>query len=121
MPTTYRLRLSIAMLSTTECERALEAIRLQWQSPSFIQRQFCGELVALLSLQHEAAIDTGESPDWFIERIAAAIWHGIGRFTRLSFDLAPHEAPDGKLYVLDESHYRTVMQKFRLGSPTLRH
>ncbi|WP_028452734.1 hypothetical protein [Chitinilyticum aquatile] len=118
MASTYRLQLGVAMLSPGEAELALEAIRLSWSRPSRVHRQLSGDMIALLTVQHEDFLRVDESADWFIERIAASIWQALGRFACISIDIAPHEAPDGKLYILDEPSYRAVMQKFRF-TPTL--
>ncbi|WP_028454304.1 hypothetical protein [Chitinilyticum litopenaei] len=120
MASTYRLQLGIAMLSPQEAEQVLHALRQLWQSPCWVSKQLHGEQIALLTIRHEAALKPGESPDWFIDRLAAGLWRAIGRYARISVDLAPHEAPDGKLYILDEHHYREILKDFRFSPSTAR-
>jgi len=116
MSTTYRLQLSIAPISPAEAERSLLAIKRAWCMPSWVRRQTLAEQVILLEVRHEAELKPNESPDWFVERIGAAIWQETGRYVRISVDIAPHEAPDGRIYVLDEPAYWRIMQSFRLSS-----
>jgi hypothetical protein len=116
MSTSYRLQLGISPISPFEAEHILAALRRVWCMPSWVKRLPLGDGVLLLEIRHEAALKPGESPDWFIERIAAALWQETGRFVRIAIDIAPHEAPDGKIYVLDEAAYWRIMQSFRLSS-----
>jgi hypothetical protein len=116
MSTTYRLQLSIAPISPAEAERTLQAIKRAWCMPSWVRRQTLADQVLLLEVRHEAELKSGESADWFVERIGAAIWQETGRYVRISVDIAPHEAPDGRIYVLDEPAYWRIMQSFRLSS-----
>lgn len=117
MSTTYRLQLGVSPISPAEAERTLLAIKRAWCMPSWVRQQMLGGQVLLLEVRHEAELKPGESADWFVERLAAAIWQETGRFVRISVDIAPHEAPDGRIYILDEPAYWRIMQSFRLSSP----
>lgn len=117
MSTTYRLQLSIAPISPAEAERTILAIKRAWRMPSWIRQKSLAGQVVLLEVRHEAELKPGESTDWFVERIAAAIWLETGRYVRISVDIAPHEAPDGRIFILDEPAYWRIMQSFRLSSP----
>lgn len=120
MATTYRLQLGVAMLSPEETELVLASVGRCWQRPCFVNKQTNGGVVTLLSMHHEEYLKPDESPDWFIERLAASIWSALGRYTRISMDIAPHEAPDGKLYIFDEDAYRSIMHRFRFSHPVQR-
>ncbi len=113
MATTYRIQISISPLSASEADRVLAAVRAAWISPSCVHRQAIDE-AWLLVLRHESELRSGESPDWFAERLAATIWQAIGRYVRIAFDLAPHEAPDGRVTVFDEDAYWRILRSFRL-------
>ena len=117
MSTTYRLQLSVAPISPSEADRALQAIKRAWCRPSWVRRQTLGEQVLLLEVRHEAELKSDESAEWFAERIGAAIWQETGRFVRISVEITTHEAADGPIYVLDEAAYWRIMQSFRLSSP----
>ena len=82
MSTTYRLQLSIAPISPAEAERTLLAIKRAWCRPSWVRRQALADQVILLEVRHEAELKQGESSDWFVERIGAAIWQETLDFYR---------------------------------------
>lgn len=76
-----------------------------------------GDGAFLLEVRHEAALKPGESADWFVERLAAALWQDIGRYVRVVIDIAPHEAPDGRVFILEEAAYWRILESFRLSHP----
>lgn len=114
MATTYRIQISISPLSATEADRVLAAVRSAWMSPSFVHRQPIDN-AWLLVVRHESGLRQNESLDWFAERLAAAIWQSLGRYVRIAFDLAPHEAPDGRVTVFDEDAYWRILRSFRMA------
>ena len=116
MSSSYRLQIGLSPLTPAEAELALGALRRVWCMPSWVRKQKLAGEVYLLEIRHEAALKPGESADWFVERIAAALWQDIGRFVRIAIDIAPHEAPDGRIFVLEEEAYWRIMQSFRLSS-----
>jgi hypothetical protein len=118
MATTYRIQISISPLSVPEIDRVLAAVRACWLSPSCVHRQPIDE-AWLLVLRHETELRASETPEWFAERLVAMIWQSIGRYVRIAFDMAPHEAPDGRVTVFDEDAYWRILRSFRLA-PHLR-
>ena len=117
MSKTYRLQLSVSPVTCREADYTLGAIQRAWCTPSWANKQSLGHEILLLAVGHEAEIKLGESADWFVERIAAAIWQETGRFVRIAIDIAADEAADGQLIILDEAAYWRIMQSFRLSSP----
>ncbi|WP_410499262.1 hypothetical protein [Chitinibacter sp. S2-10] len=117
MASTYRLQIGLSPLAPQEADIALSTIRRVWCMPSWVRKQHIGDGVFLLEVRHEAALKPGESADWFVERLAAALWQEIGRFVRVVIDIAPHEAPDGRVFILEEASYWRIMESFRLSHP----
>lgn len=114
MATTYRLQISISPLSALEADKSLAAVRHAGLSPSWVKRQAIDDAF-LLILRHEAELRPNESPDWFAERMAASIWQALGRYTRIAIDLAPHEAPDGRITIFEEEAYWRILRSYRLA------
>ncbi|MDR3412682.1 MAG: hypothetical protein P4L87_17350 [Formivibrio sp.] len=114
--TVSQIELGISPLSTTEMEQALAALCRAWHQPAWINRQACGD-AWLLAIRHEAELRPGESPLWFSERIAAALWQAVGRYVRITLALSTQES-DIQL-TLNESDYQRILRDFRL-SPTVR-
>ncbi|WP_028449942.1 MULTISPECIES: hypothetical protein [Chitinibacter] len=115
MASSYRLQIGLSPLAPQEADIALGAIRRTWCMPSWVRKQPLADGVILLEVRHEAELKPGESADWFVERLAAALWQDIGRFVRIAIDIAPHEAPDGRIFVLEEESYWRIMRSFRLS------
>lgn len=107
------LELGISPLSTPEMEQALSAFRSAWQQPAWIHRQPCGD-AWLLAIRHEAELRPGESPVWFAERMAAALWLALGRYARITLEINTQE--DDTQLTLDESDYQRILRDFRLSS-----
>ncbi len=116
MSNSYRLHLGISPISAAEAERALQALQRAWCMPSWIRHTLIGTQVLLLEMGHEAPLKLDESPDWFAERISAAIWQETGRFVRISIEMTCQEATDGQIFIFDEADYWRIMQSFRLSS-----
>jgi hypothetical protein len=117
MSNSYRLQIGLSPLAQQEADVALATIRRVWCMPSWVGKQALGDGAFLLEVRHEAALKPGESADWFVERIAAALWQDIGRYVRVVIDIAPHEAPDGRVFILEEAAYWRILESFRLSHP----
>ncbi len=110
--TLCRIELGISPLSTSEMEQALTALRHAWHQPAWINRQPFGD-AWLLAIHHEAELRSGETPHWFAERIAAALWQAIGRYVRITLDISTQEG-ESQL-TLNEPDYRRILRDFRLS------
>lgn len=110
-----RIELGIAPLSTQEVERVLAAVRKAWQSPSWVKRQDCSG-AWLLTIRHEATPKAGESPVWLAEKLAAAIWHAIGRYAQITIDMEASQKDEPILLVFDEHDYPRILRDFRLSN-----
>lgn len=114
MMNTCRIELGISPLSNHEAEQALDAFRQAWRQPACVGRRPCGD-AWLLSIRHEADLRVGESPAWFAERIAAAMWHAVGRYARITLEVVPQDEKCHQLFVFDEDDYRRILRDFRLS------
>lgn len=113
--TICQLELGISPLSTPEMEQALAAFRRAWQQPAWIHRQPCGD-AWLLAIRHEAELRHGESPVWFGERMAAALWLALGRYVCITLEINMQEdEEDATQLTLDESDYQRILRDFRLS------
>ncbi len=109
----YRTELSISPLSHSETEHVLTALRQTWQQPACINRQNCGDAY-LLSIRHEAELGREESIALFAERLAASLWQAIGRFARISLEIARTDE-EAEYFCLEEKDYRRILPDFRLS------
>ena len=72
----------------------------------------------LLSFSHEGELRPEETSRWFAERLAAAIWHALGRYARITLDLHPIQASTSIEHLLfDENDYLRISRDFRLSHP----
>ncbi len=110
--TLCRIELGISPLSTPATQLALTAVRHAWHQPAWINRQACGD-AWLLAIHHEAELRPGETPNWFAERIAAALWQAIGRYACITLEISTHEAETQ--LTLNEPDYRRILRDFRLS------
>lgn len=111
--TSCRIELSISPLSNSEAERALSALRRTWQQPAWVHRQTCDD-ICLLSIRHEAELPANENANRFSERIAANLWRAIGRYARITLEVAG-ENGDGEALDFGEPDYRRILSEFRLS------
>lgn len=109
-----RIELGISPLSPQEADRALAALRHAWHQPAWVKRQPCGDAL-LLAIQHEARLRPGESITWFAERIAATLWHTIGRYVCITLDAAPEDEDAHQLFEFSEVDYWRILRDFRLS------
>ncbi len=113
---TCQIELAISPLSTREAELALSALRKTWQQPACIHRhphhQAC-----LLAIRHEAELKPGDTLHGFVERIAAAVWHAVGRYVRMTFDITPADDSAPQQFLFGEADHQRIMRSFRLSLP----
>lgn len=111
---TCRIELGISPLSSPEADRALAALCKAWCQPAWVRRQSCGD-AWLLAVRHEADLRPGESPRWFAERIAAALWLAVGRYVCITLDITPENEESHRLFEYTESDYWCILRDFRLS------
>lgn len=110
----YHIELAVSPVSDQECENVSRAFKKAWQQAAMIRRLPHGE-AWLLSFSHEGNLRTGESPEWFAERLAAAIWHALGRYARLTLDIC--DDAQTQHFSWKESDYQRISRDFRLSHP----
>ncbi|SFN53337.1 hypothetical protein SAMN05660284_01703 [Formivibrio citricus] len=114
-----RIELGISPLSSLEVEQVLTAMRTVWQPPSWIKRQSCGS-AWLLMLRHETAPKPGENPNWFAEKLVAAIWLAIGRYACITLDIETSQKDEPCLLMFSEEDYQRILRDFRFSHSNIR-
>lgn len=114
MEPTYIVTASIAPLATTEVVVALRSIRQVWQPPAWVKRQPINNAWLLL-FRHEAPLRSGNTPDEFAERLAAAIWMALGRFVRIQIEINTEDTPVDFAHIFEEADYWPILRTYRFS------
>jgi hypothetical protein len=108
MAATHLIHVAIYPLGKRELPKVMAAVTLAWQQPTWV-RQIAEHEVYFLEMTAESGLPIGDSRVQFGERLTKAIWQKLGRYVKVSVDMASDDDID-PAREFTEFDYRKLMR-----------